>query len=85
MRLTVAVGEGQSATLTKDNAHLWAGECEMCMDRLYGDDIFRTGWVEKKKKADPRPPSLKRVEWVLLECTKKNWSEFIDAWPGLLE
>lgn len=85
VRLTVAVGEGQFATLDKDNAYLWAGECEMCMERLYGDDAFRTEWIERKRRAEPRPPALRRVEWVLLECTKKYWSDFMDAWPGLLE
>lgn len=82
VRLTVAVEEGQHAILDSDNTNLWEGECEMCIERLYCDEEFRNEWLEKKRKAEPRPPALARVEWVLLECTKKHWSEFTDAWPG---
>ena len=78
-----AVDDGQT-TLDRDNRYLWAGECEACMEVLYDDEEFITDLIDRKKKADPRPPALKRVEWVLLECTKAYWADFINAWPGPL-
>ncbi|KAF8586749.1 hypothetical protein K439DRAFT_916836 [Ramaria rubella] len=66
----------------------WSGECEACMTTLLEDDAFRRSWLARKEisqnstingsSAYPdRPPSLRRVEWNLLELSAAHW-------PGLL-
>ena len=66
----------------------WSGECESCMSQLLEDNIFRASWVSKREISQSlassdtqlhpnRPPSLRRVEWELLELSFENW-------PGLL-
>ncbi|OBZ77493.1 hypothetical protein A0H81_01978 [Grifola frondosa] len=60
--LTVGYGHGGNTSITENNENLWSGECDACMAMMYATDDFRVDWVERKK-SQPRPPSLRRVEW----------------------
>jgi len=48
------------------NENIWVGECQSCMRFLYPDDVFREGWVAKKKEPEVRLPVLKKVEWAFM-------------------
>lgn len=54
--------DGQSC-LDHENEDWWCGECDQCIALMYPDEDFREEWIERKKDAQPRPPSLQVVEW----------------------
>ena len=60
--LTISYGLGGHLLLSEDNANLWTGECDACMDMMYAEEDFRKDWVEKKTQT-LRPPSLRFVKW----------------------
>ncbi|KIK57371.1 hypothetical protein GYMLUDRAFT_247015 [Collybiopsis luxurians FD-317 M1] len=72
VHLTVGMLETGKTTLGSEegkNQNLWSGECDRCMEVMYGDESFRTAWVFKKDVA-PKPPRLSVVEWCF--WTKKD-------------
>ncbi|KAF9004578.1 hypothetical protein BDQ17DRAFT_1424428 [Cyathus striatus] len=70
-------GKGKTLLADNGNPHMWAGECDRCMEIMYEDNTFREKWVSRKRgigtgeSADGtvyiRPPSLRRVEWHFLK------------------
>lgn len=68
----------------KKNPHLWAGECNRCVEVMYEDEAFKDRWIMKKKESET-PPALKRVEWYFFNAdgseedylveSEDEWSE----------
>ncbi|KAJ7054127.1 hypothetical protein C8F01DRAFT_1089064 [Mycena amicta] len=74
--VTITVPYTEGAHIALDSKDLWAGECDSCVEMLYGDPDFLDKWSARKRgvvtsgedesrKAYIKPPSLRIVEWVL--------------------
>lgn len=67
------------------NKLMWIGECDFCMELLYDtnsdsdtdSDTDSTDegaeWLEDKLRAGPRPPNLRRVEWIFVDYVKEGF------------
>lgn len=63
MKFTIGYDTDGQSCLDHENEDWWCGECDQCIALMYPDEDFREEWIEKKKDAQPRPPSLQVVEW----------------------
>jgi hypothetical protein len=46
----------------------WSGECASCQTQMFdGNDEFKQEWIRKKEFDYPRPPTLKRVCWKVVQ------------------
>lgn len=59
-----------------DNASLWTGECDACMNLMYAVEGYREEYAADKKNLHAsRPPMLTKVTWAFRHLTKSGGVE----------
>ncbi|KAJ7628563.1 hypothetical protein FB45DRAFT_40616 [Roridomyces roridus] len=79
VHITVSYSSGTQIQFNANNPteDLWSGECDRCVELLYGDKDFHDRWTARKKGIDSaggkgerlyiKPPALATVEWTFLK------------------